>query len=57
MADFRYTSICSFGYQILEGYGSQLAHLTKEVQQIQKEFAEWEESITTTTGVRHKIEA
>lgn len=30
--------------QILEDYSSQLAHLTKELTHIQKDWAEWESS-------------
>ena len=32
--------------QILEDYGSQLSHLTKELSQIQKDFAEWQQPTT-----------
>ena len=30
--------------QILEGYNSQIQHLAKEMEQLKREFAEWEES-------------
>lgn len=33
--------------QILEDYSSQLSHLTKEMTQIQKDWAEWEASNPT----------
>ncbi|MCJ1470572.1 hypothetical protein MMC07_009218 [Pseudocyphellaria aurata] len=37
--------------KILEDYGSQLSHLTKEVSQIQKDFAEWNQSPTGGIGI------
>ncbi|KAL9104449.1 MAG: hypothetical protein Q9163_000601 [Psora crenata] len=39
--------------KILEDYNSQLSHLAKELEQIQKDWAEWEQSkqLTTTNGV------
>lgn len=30
--------------QILEGYSSQIQHLAKEMEQLKKEFTEWEQS-------------
>lgn len=37
--------------QILEGYGSQLSHLTKELSQIQKDLKEWEQPATGGFGI------
>lgn len=34
-------------HQVLEDYGSQLAHLVKELRQIHKDFAEWEGNLAT----------
>lgn len=42
--DFRVTDFHVIPGQILEDYSSQLAHLTKELHQIQKDLAEWEGS-------------
>ena len=37
-------------WQILEGYDSQIIHLNKELQEIQKEFDEWEASKPSVNG-------
>lgn len=42
----RVTDFHVISGQILEDYSSQLAHLTKELHQIQKELAEWEGTVT-----------
>lgn len=44
--NFRVTNFHIIPKQILEDYSSQLAHLTKELSQIQKDLAEWEGSGT-----------
>ena len=38
--------------QILEDYNSQMAHLAKELEQIRKDFEEWEQSGITVNGYR-----
>lgn len=38
--------------QILEDYGSQLSHLTKELSLIQKDFEAWDQHTTNGSGTR-----